>query len=121
MTKTRTSPDRELYGILGTFPDVSRLQSHWNTYFDKCNIDAFINKYPTTVSTIPERLSEMFHFDRRMYFIGPSLRLCICQYLDGIDCPEEHINCVVNIGGVFYGRCVDDPFNIEEVLATILT
>ena len=119
MTKTRTAPERELFGIIGTYPDVSRLQSEWNAYFTKNDIDAFMNKYPTTPSTIPERLSEMFHFDRRAYVVGPVLAKHIAPHLDNVDCPEDAINFVVNIGGVFHGRCIDDPFKIEEVLATI--
>jgi shikimate 5-dehydrogenase len=119
MTKTRISPDRELYGILGSHPDVSRLQSTWNAYFAKNAMDAFMDKYPTTVTTMHERLSEMFHFDRRAYIVGPTLQEAIIPFLD--TCSEARVNCVVNTRGVFRGYLIDDPFEIEDVLATILS
>ena len=70
MTQSNKSTDREIYGIIGKFPNASKIQKEWNEYFKEKGIDAFMAKYPTEIDELPERLSEMFHFDRRMYLVG---------------------------------------------------
>ncbi|MBU0766206.1 hypothetical protein KKF55_00235 [Patescibacteria group bacterium] len=107
MTRPRLSTTRELYGIIGKIPDSGKLQSEWNKFFEKEGIDAFMDKYPTTVETLPERLSEMFHFDRRAYIVGDKLQEAIIPLLDQIDelaIEKGRVNLVLNIGGVLTGR-----------------
>ena len=105
MTRPRLSTTRELYGILGKIPDAGKLQSEWNVYFEKKGMDAFMDKYPTTVETLPERLSEMFHFDRRAYLVGPELQEAIIPLLDNVDDSAKkkgNVNLVVNKNGVLW-------------------
>ncbi len=87
MTKPRTSIHRELYGLIGSIPDVSNVQKVWNEYFRVEGIDATMNLYPTTEKNLPERLSEMFHFDRRAYIVGKDLSQAIIPLLDQVE-PE---------------------------------
>src|SRR3989339_871006 len=87
MTKPRTSTHRELYGLIGSIPDVSNVLKVWNAYFREEGIDAVMNLYPTTVKNLPERLSEMFHFDRRAYIVGNNLSKAIIPLLDQVE-PE---------------------------------
>ncbi len=102
MTKSRISVDREIVGILGKFPNRSELLKQWNTYFREEGIDASAIYYPTTVENLPERLSEMFHFDRRLYLVSPNLQEVIAPLLDRID--EEPVEVIWNDGGVLVGR-----------------
>lgn len=43
-----------------------------------------MDSYPTKENEIPERLSEMFHFDRRGYIVGKPLQKAIIPYLDRV-------------------------------------
>jgi shikimate 5-dehydrogenase len=110
VTKPRTSTTRELYGIIGKIPNAGAVQSQWNAFFAKEGMDAFMDKYPTTVATLPERLSEMFHFDRRLYLVGKPLQEAIIPLLDALDQSAEEggVDCVVNNGGVLTGYRVQD-------------
>lgn len=85
MTKPRTNPSRELFGIIGSLPDTSQQRQWWNAQFAEQGIDAFMDHYPTTVRELPERLSEMFHFDRRGYIVGKALQKAVISYLDVVD------------------------------------
>jgi shikimate 5-dehydrogenase len=124
MTKPRTAPDREIYGLLGSEPDASRILKRWNAYFVEKGMDAFMDKYPTKESELPERLSEMFHFDRRAYIVGFSLQEAIKSHLDSLDSSVEkkgegRVNVLRNRGGVLQGFFVSDFFDPEHVLAVI--
>ncbi|MBT3293116.1 hypothetical protein HN512_03990 [Candidatus Peregrinibacteria bacterium] len=123
MTKPRLLPDRELFGILGSIPDRSALQSNWNKYFMNNKIDAFLDNYPTTKENIHERLSEMFHFDRRGYIVGGSLQKEVIPFLDSIDdsVKEEGANIISNKNGVLTGRFVKDisPQILYEYFLTL--
>ncbi|HAI98476.1 TPA: hypothetical protein DCL30_02940 [Candidatus Peribacteria bacterium] len=119
VTKPRTSPHRELYGILGTVPDVRGVLRKWNAYFRLQGMDAFMDRYPATARQLPERLSEMFHFDRRLYIVGKSLQKVILPLLDGVDSfAKGGVDCVVNEGGILRGYWVgeglDDPERVME-------
>ena len=106
VTKPRSSIHRELYGIIGSVPDVSNVQKVWNAYFREQGIDATMNLYPTTVRNLPERLSEMFHFDRRAYIVGKNLSKAIIPILDRVE-PEARrrgVTWVENEGGVLIGK-----------------
>lgn len=104
MTKPRTSPSRELFGLLGSHPDQSRILSDWNRKFENDGIDAFMDRYPTKPAELPERLSEMFHFDRRGYIIGLYLQEAIIPLLDELDpSVRDRVDTVVNRGGVMVG------------------
>ncbi|HBU09530.1 MAG TPA: hypothetical protein DEB30_01875 [Candidatus Peribacter riflensis] len=85
MTKPRPSPHRELYGIIGHVPDASRILKQWNAAFRERGIDASLDVYPTTEKNLPERLSEMFHFDRRGYLVGNDLSKVIIPLLDRVE------------------------------------
>ncbi len=106
MTKTRTSTEREIIGILGRVPQGSALQSRWNQFFAKQGIDAFCARYAATPQLLPERLSESFHFDRRLLIVAPGLRKAIIPLLDecDVDCVKEGPTVVENRGGVFVGH-----------------
>jgi len=114
MTKPRTSVDREIFGILGSIPNRSDVQRKWNEYFAERRMDAFMDHYPTTEKLLPERLSEMFHFDRRGYIVGDSLSTAVIPLLDGLDGSSRQskkVNTVLNDGGVLIGFWTegDDP------------
>lgn len=105
MTKPRTSPNRELYGIIGHVPDASKILKEWNAHFREQEMDASMDVYPTTENNLPERLSEMFHFDRRGYIVGKDLQKKIIPLLDHAE-PEARrrgVTFVVNKGGVLFG------------------
>ncbi|MDP6575410.1 MAG: hypothetical protein QF755_02845 [Candidatus Peribacteraceae bacterium] len=107
MTRPRKSTEREIYGIIGKLKDASKIQKEWNAHFKKRGIDAFMAKYPTKNSELPERLSEMFHFDRRMYLVGEDLQEGIVGLLDEVD--ESRVNVVTNSDGVLVGTYQDAP------------
>lgn len=121
------STTREIFGILGKHPERSALQRAWNAYFATKKIDAFLDYYPTTEATIPERLSEMYHFDRRAYIIGPDVSDAIRVYVDvfpqekqtaaGLRV-EERINFLCNRDGVFEGWIVENVADVQRVLQT---
>ncbi|MBU2213931.1 hypothetical protein KKC44_03025 [Patescibacteria group bacterium] len=113
MTRPRLSTTRELYGILGKVPEAGKLQAQWNAFFEKEGMDAFMDKYPTTVETLPERLSEMFHFDRRAYIVGPDLQEAIIPLLDEIEeevLKKRKAEVVINNNGVMKGYAERDAF-----------
>jgi hypothetical protein len=70
-------------------------------------MDATMNIYPTTKRNLPERLSEMFHFDRRLYVVGENLSKVIIPLLDEVEeeARRRGVNVVENRGGVLRGRC----------------
>ncbi|MDD5751405.1 MAG: hypothetical protein PHS73_02695 [Candidatus Peribacteraceae bacterium] len=106
MTKPRTSIHRELYGIIGSIPNVSNVQKVWNAYFREQGIDATMNIYPTTKANLPERLSEMFHFDRRAYIVGKNLSKAIIPLLDRVEpaARGRGVTWVENEDGVLIGK-----------------
>lgn len=106
MTKSRSNCDRQLYGLLGSVPNGSKVQAAWNKYFHEEGIDAFMGKYPATIDTLPERLSEMFHFDRRFYIVSEKLGPSIIALLDHIDSSATEVSdvdFVLNEDGVLTG------------------
>jgi len=105
------SVDREIYGIIGTIENSSEIRSKWNAYFEDTGIDAFIDKYPTTIETLPERLSEMFHFDRRAYVVGDNLQEAVIPLLDK---SESKVNLIINDGGVMKGIWFEGDFEDIE-------
>jgi shikimate 5-dehydrogenase len=117
MTNPRTNPERELMGILGSLDNTSEEMSWWNEEFKKLGMDAALSRYPTEVDTLPERLSEMFHFDRRGYIVGFALQKAIIPLLDSIDSSvglalsegegEGRVDTVCNVGGVMTGYFCD--------------
>jgi shikimate 5-dehydrogenase len=111
MTKPRTSPDRELFGLLGAHPEASDLQREWNAYFEREGLDAFLDRYPTKEEQLPERLSEMFHFDRRAYIVGSRLQEAIILLLDHVEESAKaagRVTVVLNRGGEFTGYFLDN-------------
>ncbi|MBM3230743.1 hypothetical protein FJZ28_00265 [Candidatus Peregrinibacteria bacterium] len=106
MTRSRSNPDKLLFGILGSVPEASDVLASWNAYFRTHSIDASIDRYPCTEATIPERLSEMFHFDRRGYIVGLPLQKAIIRYLDRLDSSateEGSVDTVLNDHGCLLG------------------
>ena len=58
----------------------------------------------------PERLSEMFQFDRRLYIVGPELKEGIIPLLDCVGnsvSEREMLNVVYNDLGVLKGCFID--------------
>lgn len=95
-----------LCGIIGTVDDVSELKKWWNARFLQEELDAFMDNYPTKEAEIPERLSEMYHFDRRGYIVGKPLQKAIIPLLDCIDTSVEEegrVACIANSAGILTG------------------
>jgi len=106
MTNPRINPTRELFGILGSVEKISDEMSWWNKQFAQKGMDAALSRYPTTADTLPERLSEMFHFDRRGYIVGKGLTEAIISLLDGLDASaieKGSVDTVLNTNGVMTG------------------
>ncbi|MAE68789.1 hypothetical protein CL635_03220 [bacterium] len=111
MTKPRTNPERELFGIIGSLENTSGEKRWWNSRFTEEGLDAFMDNYPTKESELPERLSEMFHFDRRGYIVGKALQEAIIPLLDHIDdtaAGEGRVDFVANTGGIMTGYALED-------------
>ncbi len=105
MTKPRSSIHRELYGILGRVPNMSQVLKTWNATFREQGIDASLDSYPTTEANLPERLSEMFHFDRRGYIVSKDLSKNIIPLLDHVEpAAKSGVGFVWNEGGVLHGK-----------------
>jgi shikimate 5-dehydrogenase len=106
MTRPRKNSERELYGLIGSVPDAANVQKEWNRRFAEQGMDATINLYPTTKANLPERLSEMFHFDRRGYIVGKDLSRVIIPLLDEVEpaARRRGVTWVENRGGVLVGR-----------------
>lgn len=105
MTKPRTSPHRELYGFIGTAAEARPILKAWNARFREEGTDASMDFYPTTEQNLPERLSEMFHFDRRAYVVGRALRKAILPLLDAVERAGQGrgVGVIMNDGGVLRG------------------
>lgn len=116
MTRPRSDSSREIFGILGRDPRAAELERAWNAFFREQGMDAVLSRYPATQATLPERLSEMFHFDRRGYIVGLPLQKAIIPLLDAIDPAAEgegRVDTVVNRGGVFTGYFQDGRWKME--------
>lgn len=112
------NPDRQLFGLLGSFPDTSEQKQYWNAYFESKGLDAFLDHYPCTEAEIPERLSEMFHFDRKGYIVGKPLQEAIISYLDRRDPSVEgegRASLIVNDGGVLIGYVCRETEDIKKL------
>ena len=103
MTTPRSNPTRELFGILGSIEDCSGELRWWNKRFSAAGMDAAMVRYSARADTLPERLSEMFHFDRRGYIVGDALEKDIVPLLDGIVSDDGRVDTVYNDGGVLTG------------------
>lgn len=115
MTKPRTNPEKILLGLIGSASDSSEQKRYWNTRLQEEGIDGFFDHYPATADTLPEALSQMFHFDRRGYIVGKALIKAIIPLLDHVHLAESSgveegsgVNTVVNIGGVLHGYFLQD-------------
>lgn len=113
MTKPRKSVHRELYGFIGkSSPSVparageaAEVLREWNAHFRREGIDASMDVYPTTQENLPERLSEMFHFDRCGYIVSKDLSRAIIPLLDRVDLAARRrgVGFVWNNAGVLRG------------------
>lgn len=105
VTKPRLSPHRELYGFIGAAAEARPVLKIWNARFRKEGRDASMDFYPTTAKNLPERLSEMFHFDRRAYIVGKDLQKAIIPLLDRVDSAARRrgVMAVINNGGNLKG------------------
>lgn len=82
-----------------------------------------MDKYPTTEKNLPERLSEMFHFDRRLYLVGPELGEAVIPLIDELDASAKtkgKINLILNNGGVLKGVYTEDYKYVEKVFALLM-
>ncbi len=90
----------------------------WDAWIAKRHLDAGVTHYPTSVALLPERMSEMFHFDRRAYLLHPSLGQAIFPLLDVIHAEGDAapVDLVVNRGGVFHGYTVQwTDHSVDEI------
>ncbi len=102
MTKSRND-DRLIFGLLGSMP---KAQAAWEKRFRDMGVNACMSKYPTEAANLPERLSEMFHFDRRGYLVAANLQKDILPLLDVLDASARThglSDTVVNCAGVLHG------------------
>ncbi len=91
--------------------------------FRERGMDASMHRYPASAGELPERLSEMLHFDRRLYLVGPALRHAVLPLLDRVDDRARvagKADVVVNRGGVFTGFFVDGDTDPDRVLAKLV-
>ncbi len=110
MTKSRISADRVLLGILGKLPDSGTVLSEWNRYMRAAGMDGSMDRYPCTEKTIPERLSQMMHFDRRGYIVAPFLQKALISFMDALDVSAKEkqiVDTIVNNGGILTGYWFD--------------
>ena len=121
MSKPRNNPNRELYGIIGSVPNASTVLKEWNAKFREQGMDASMDLYPTTVANLPERLSEMFHFDRRAYIVGKDLSKAIIPLLDEAEPAARHagVSLVENHKGILFGIVNNLRSNSESNSATL--
>ncbi|OGJ62000.1 hypothetical protein A3C37_00670 [Candidatus Peribacteria bacterium RIFCSPHIGHO2_02_FULL_53_20] len=106
MTKSRISSSRLLLGVLGKSSKSSLILREWNRFLREQGIDGSMDRYPCTESMLPERLSEMLHFDRRGYIVTESLHSSIAALMDRLDPSAEErksVDTVVNDGGMLIG------------------
>jgi hypothetical protein len=80
----------------------------------KKGIDGFFDFYPTfTALDLEQRLSEMFHLERRAYLISPSLQSLVLSLLDHII--SQPVDTVINVGGVLTGYALTDLSDEEQL------
>jgi shikimate 5-dehydrogenase len=106
MTKPRTSTQRVLLGVLGKSADASGLLREWNAYLRSAGIDGSMDRYACNEKTIPERLSEMVHFDRRGYIVASTLQSAVLHAMDCLDSSamqSQKIDVICNDSGVLTG------------------
>lgn len=118
MTKPRDNPNRELFGVLGSLKNTSAEKKWWNARFAEEGIDAFLDYYPTKEEELPERLSEMFHFDRRGYIVADSLQKAIVPLLDSLDESAKKggkASVITNKGGILIGAFEHDREEIWKM------
>jgi shikimate 5-dehydrogenase len=121
MSQSRLAPSRELFGVLGSYRNQSSLQKQWNTYFARNSIDAFFDAYSCTRENLHERLSEMYHFDRRGYIIDSALSEDVLSLLDVVDSSavkQGSVTVVRNDTGVLTGYLIDVEHTAVENLYT---
>lgn len=88
----------------------SAILRKWNGFLRESDIDGSMDRYPCTEAMIPERLSEMLHFDRRGYIVSASLQIPVAAFMDRLDASAQKCNAVdtvVNDGGVLIGYWTD--------------
>jgi shikimate 5-dehydrogenase len=106
MTKPRVSTERILLGVLGSSADSSAILREWNSYLRSAGIDGSMDRYPCSEKTIPERMSEMVHFDRRGYIVAPALQTAMLSAMDTLDSSaiQSHkVDTIINDNGVLTG------------------
>lgn len=111
MTKSRTSTTRILLGVLGKSANSAKILREWNHFLREQGINGSMDRYPCSTATLPERLSEMLHFDRRGYIVATPLQQCVAGCMDRLDASAEAQNAVdtiVNDGGVLTGFWTED-------------
>jgi len=87
-----------------------------------------MERYTASVATLPERLSEMFHFDRRLYLVSPSLQAAVLPFLDVVESggKQNEVSVIVNRNGVLHGYWIGDadvflePSHVLEITGIFL-
>ena len=104
MTKPKANAGRECFGIVASRIPSSALKA-WNGLFLEEGRDAVMSAYPTEVKLLPERLSEMFHFDRRGYVVeGVPLQRAVIPLLDELDrTVSSRVDTILNRSGLLVG------------------
>lgn len=78
-----------------------------------------MDRYPCTLHTIPERLSEMVHFDRRGYIVELALQERIVPYMDVLDAMAQasgRVDTIVHYDGVITGYDVSGSLELRMAL-----
>jgi shikimate 5-dehydrogenase len=100
---------RILLGVLGKVENLSSIRSHFDLFINKQQLDVSFDYYQTKPSELHERLSEMWHHDRRGYLLAEQLQQAIIPLLD--ECKYERVNVIVNNKGRMIGAWLDIDFS----------
>ncbi len=109
MTRPNMNTGRILLGVLGKVENLSSIRSHFDLFINKQQLDVSFDYYQTKPSELHERLSEMWHHDRRGYLLAEQLQQAIIPLLD--ECKYERVNVIVNNKGRMIGAWLDIDFS----------
>jgi shikimate 5-dehydrogenase len=103
---------RMLLGVLGKVENLSSIRSAFDGFINKQQLDVSFDYYTTKPEELHERLSEMFHHDRRGYLLAEDLQTAIVPLLD--EQRSEKVNVILNDNGTMIGLWLDLPFDEPE-------
>jgi len=109
MTRPAMSTGRILLGVLGKIENLSSVRSAFDKFINNNELDVSFDYYATKPGELHERLSEMWHHDRRGYVLADDLQAAIIPLLDTIE--GDKVNVIVNDNGTIIGKWLPLDFN----------